>query len=178
MSKGDTRTVMFDLLALHADVDQAAGRVAAQHGARLVCKRGCSACCVDDLTVFEVEAERIREHHPEVLTQAAHPPGACAMLDGEGACRVYHHRPYVCRTQGLPLIWYEETPEGEVEDHRAICELNIEGPPLAELEDDALWLLGPFELRLQQLQQRLATDPTRAQARVALRSLFRPAPNP
>ena len=44
---------------------------------------------------------------PEVLRSEPHPPGACAMLDADGACRVYAARPYVCRTQGLPLRWAE-----------------------------------------------------------------------
>ena len=105
--------------ALHREVDDAAGRVASAHGERLNCQRGCHQCCVDDLTVFEVEAEVIRARAGEVLTQIPHPPGACALLDEGGACRIYDHRPYVCRTQGLPLRWIEGDEDGD-EDGGAV----------------------------------------------------------
>ena len=158
-----------ELRTLHARVDADAGAVAAHHGERLVCRRGCSACCVDELTVFEVEAERIRRNAPEVLREAPHPPGACAFLDAAGACRIYAHRPYVCRTQGLPLRWFSEDADEEIVEERSICELNLEGPPLDSLDDDAVWTIGPTELELSQLQQRAHGN----QERVPLRSLFR-----
>ena len=154
--------------ALHARVDEAVRPLEALHTERLECKRGCSACCVDDLTVFEVEAERIRRAFPDVLATEPHPPGACAFLDAEGTCRVYAARPYVCRTQGLPLLFFSEDEDGDIAEERSICELNEAGPPLAELDQDAFWWIGPTEFELQQLQQ--ATDGT--QRRVALRDLF------
>ncbi|MEO6418158.1 MAG: YkgJ family cysteine cluster protein, partial [Polyangiaceae bacterium] len=96
-------------MLLHAEVNHEAGHLHVLHEARLACKRGCSACCVDELTVFEVEAAPIRLRHAELLaTGAPHVEGACAFLDDEGACRIYAERPYVCRTQGLPLRWVEE----------------------------------------------------------------------
>jgi len=52
---------------------------------------------------------------------------------------------------------------------RTICELNVEGEPLDQLDMDDCWLIGPVELQLQQLQQALHGD----QRRVALRDLFR-----
>ncbi len=155
---------------LHAEVDREAALVAAHHAGRLECRRGCSDCCIDGLTVFEVEAQRIREACGERLRgEAPHPEGACAFLDREGACRVWEHRPYVCRTQGLPLSWHEETEEGEILEHRDVCELNLAVGPLDELEHEALWTIGPFELRLAALQARLFGG---SQTRVALRDLF------
>ena len=150
---------------LHNDVDREAQTIAAKHGARLRCTRGCSACCVDDLTVFEIEADAIREAHGELLsTGVPHPEGACAFLDDEGACRIYDARPYVCRTQGLPLRWFAE--QGE---YRDICPLNEpDGPPLTELPEDSCWTIGPVEGRLAGLQRERGPEG----ARVALRSLF------
>src|SRR5512134_1307867 len=93
---------------LHDEIDVLAERLHTHHAARLQCRRGCASCCVDDITVFEVEAERIRAHHAELLASGqSHLPGACAFLDDEGGCRIYADRPYVCRTQGLPLRWIE-----------------------------------------------------------------------
>ncbi len=69
------------LRELHSGVDADASRLAAHHAARLECKRGCSACCCDDLTVFQVEADRIRAEFPDVLQTTPHPAGACAFLE-------------------------------------------------------------------------------------------------
>lgn len=166
------------LLSLHADVERAARRLHVLHAERLQCGRGCSACCLDGLSVFTVEAARIRRHHPALLlTGVPHPDGACAFLDADGACRIYDDRPYVCRTQGLPLRWLEEQdpPEDstdalEVHELRDICAENEAGTPLEELPADACWTLGPVEERLAELQ--LASGTPGSPARVRLRSLF------
>lgn len=139
----------------------------ARHAARLQCRRGCAACCVDEITVFAVEAARIRARAAAVLREAPHAPGACAFLDDTGACRIYAHRPYVCRTQGLPLRWLE--PEAALE-HRDVCPLNEPGgPPIESLAADDCWELGPVEGRLAALQ---AARTPGALPRVRLRGLF------
>jgi hypothetical protein len=160
------------LRALHAEVDRAAAEVAERQRGRLRCGRGCAACCIDGLTVYEVEAERIRRAHGALLGRGApHAPGACALLGSEGECRVYADRPYVCRTQGLPLRWLEEERDGgDVAERRDVCPLNLEGVPLDELPEDACWTIGPVEDRLAALQHALDGGAGR---RVALRSLFR-----
>ncbi len=162
---------------LHADVDREVRRLHVLHAARLQCKRGCAACCVDELTVFEVEAERIRSRHTALLgTEAPHARGACAFLDDAGACRIYADRPYVCRTQGLPLRWIEEEDhdrlgaEGSpgVTEFRDICSLNETAEPIEHMTENECWTLGPTEERLARLQL-ASSAPT---ARVALRDLF------
>jgi len=158
------------LARLHGAIDAMVAPLAALHGKRLKCARGCHACCVDDLTVFELEAAQIAQHHAELLeTGVPHPKGACAFLDAEGACRIYAHRPYVCRTQGLPLRWIEERAE-ELVELRDCCELNLDdaGVPLTELPAEACFTLGPVEERLHE-----QAEHAQAGARVALRSLFK-----
>jgi Fe-S-cluster containining protein len=147
----------------HLAVDEAAAPVEKANAARLKCGAGCADCCVDGLTVFAIEAEEIALHHASVLDEEPHPPGACAFLDGEKRCRIYAHRPYVCRTQGLPLRWIEDEGD-EIYEARDICPLNAEGSPLEELPADACWSIGPFEERLAREQN--------DGARVALRSLY------
>ena len=170
----DAEAAQMALRALHEDVDRRAGALARRHAGRLRCGRGCAGCCQDGLTVFEVEAERIRRAHPQLLAEAApHAPGACAFLDEEGACRIYADRPYVCRTQGLPLRWLDEDGEGEVVEQRDICPLNEPGPALENLPEQDCWTLGETEARLAALQ---SAQDTGALRRVALRSLFRRTP--
>ena len=159
------------LTALYEDIDQQAAALHVTHAERLQCRRGCSSCCVDDLTVFEVEARHIRHHHSDLLeSDEAHPPGACAFLDGGGGCRIYEHRPYVCRTQGLPLRWIDEDEDGDLIEMRDICPLNDEGTPVESLPDDACWKIGPVEDRLRMLQFEMDSGEMN---RVALRDMFK-----
>lgn len=160
-----------ELIALHDEVDRETRALAVVHADRLQCRRGCHDCCVDELTVTQVEAERIRRAHPELLaTGTPNPVGACAFLDDEGACRVYAERPLVCRVQGLPLRIFFEDEREEIEERRDICPLNLEGgPPLDSLPDEQCWLVGLYELRLATLDERAGGSD---EARVRLRDLF------
>jgi len=176
-NRGDT---LGRLEALHDAVESALAPLRERHGDRLRCRRGCAACCIDDLSVFEVEAERIRTRAGAVLRETPHPPGACAFLDERGACRIYPWRPYVCRTQGLPLRWIDYGgSEGAVE-RRDICALNDAGEPIEELPRSACWELGPAEGRLASLQaeQQRAEAPGTPLRRVRLRDLFAAGPKP
>ena len=133
---------------LHEDVDVRAAALAARHRAKMACARGCSGCCVDELTVFEVEAERIRRGAAALLADTEpHPPGRCAFLGAEGECRIYAVRPYVCRTQGLPLRWIDDDAHAE---YRDVCELNA--IPVETLEEEECWTIGEFEERLARMQ--------------------------
>lgn len=164
-------TSLEDVRALHAEIDAKTLPLASRHASRLQCRLGCIGCCIDDLTVFEIEAARIVAEHPDLLHSGApHPPGACAFLGEGGACRIYASRPQVCRTQGLPLRWLAEDAEGEIVERRSICELNASGPPIEALDEQDCWQLGLFEERLIRLQAERDGEGVR---RVALRSLFR-----
>jgi len=160
-----------ELVALHDEIDRETRALALVHTDRLQCRRGCHECCVDELTVTQIEALRIRRAHPELLaTGKPHPVGACVFLDDAGACRVYAERPLVCRSQGLPLQIFFEDEEGEIEERRDICPLNLDGgPPLASLSEEKLWLVGVHELRLASIDEACGGSD---EARVALRDLF------
>ncbi len=164
------------LRRLHDEVDRRVAALGPRHGSRLQCRRGCAACCVDDLTVSQIEAQRIRRAHRRLLEEGApHGRGACAFLSEGGACRIYPDRPYVCRTQGLPLRWMEEDASGRIREQRDVCELNLPGPPLASLEEEACWTLGPTELELDRIEREWRPGPQR---RIRLRDLFaRPQPS-
>lgn len=155
---------------LHAEVDRLAVLVRAAVQRRSRCGLGCTGCCEDDLTVFEVEAEPILRFHAQVLASEPAPAGGCAFLGPEGACRIYQDRPYVCRTQGLPLRWLDEDEDGTVSEYRDICLLNDDASsPLEALPPEACWTLGPAETRLRELQAARDGGELR---RVPLRDLF------
>jgi hypothetical protein len=154
--------------ALHREVDRLVAEILPSFGASLRCRRGCTDCCTDDLTVFEVEAALVRERLPSSAHGTLHPPGRCAFLDDCGACAVYDLRPYVCRTQGLPLRWLDEDDAGGIVERRDVCPLNDDGVSLLDLPADRCWTIGPFEARLAQLQ---ASVDGGALRRVSLREL-------
>jgi Fe-S-cluster containining protein len=155
---------------LYADLERKTRLLDAVHGERLLCGRGCSACCRDGLTVFDVEAANIRRRGAALLASGAPgPEGACAFLGRDGECRIYDARPYVCRTQGYPLRWVEEAEGGGLVEWRDVCPRNEPGTPVESLPEDACWTLGPFEEDLSDLETRASGG---KRTRVALRSLF------
>jgi len=157
------------LKLLYRKVDEEIVRLAAIHADGLVCKSGCPDCCVDNISVFRIEAENIRHYHDSLLSTAEpHAAGACAFLDSVGSCRIYEHRPYVCRTQGLPFRWIEDEDGTEGTEWRDICPLNAEQIEVLELPEEECLTLGPFEGKLAELQKTAFGDAER----VALRSLF------
>ena len=168
--KVDWEPLLDDLARLYEEVDRGVQQLSTLHATRLVCRKGCHDCCVEGVTVFEVEAENIRRRHAEFLVEASpHPEGACAFLDPAGACRIYEHRPYVCRTQGLPLRWVEQLPDGAPVEMRDICPLNDRGEPVETLPAQECWTIGYFEDRLARLQ--IAADGGELR-RIALRAMF------
>ncbi len=171
-STDSTQPAADELGALYERIDREAARLADLHRERLQCRRGCSACCLDGLSVRAIEASRIERRWTELLTRAEpHPAGACAFLDADGACRIYEDRPAVCRTQGLPLRVLFEDEAGGIAERRDICPLNAAGGPALEtLAEDDCWLIGPVELELDRLERRaIGTDAPRR----SLRGLFR-----
>lgn len=162
-------SVLEKLEALYREIDSETGRLTLLHRERLECRKGCSQCCCDGISVFGVEAANIRKKAAAVLQKEPNHRGGCAFLGMEGECRIYEHRPYVCRTQGLPLRWWEKVEENEVVERRDICPLNESGPPLEELVPETMWLIGPFEGALASLESTVSGS---AQKRVKLRSLF------
>ncbi len=167
------RHFLDSLAAIHAEVDARAQELGAQHTDLLVCEKGCSDCCQDGLTVLEIEAAWILAHRDQWDRPQAepHPPGKCAFLTASGSCRIYKWRPYVCRTQGLPLRWLD----GAAREGRSICPLNeVEfaraGVTLESLPPESLWTLGEVEGRLASLQAEASGE--FEQVRISLRSLL------
>jgi hypothetical protein len=162
--------ILTQLHSLYRMVDSRASDLAGIHGGRLRCARGCCDCCVDDISVNEAEAHNIRARYPDLLAAGApNKKGSCAFLDEAGACRIYDARPYVCRTQGLPLHWVEELDDGTMVAMRDICPLNDAGTPVENLDENDCWIIGPVEAVLARLQQAVSGG---KMVRISLRDLF------
>ncbi len=163
-------TAFGKLITFYRDVDASVAELETTHYGKLQCRPGCAACCIDDITVFAIEADYIQSCKREWLqTSEAMPTGLCAFLDAGGRCRIYDCRPYVCRTQGLPLRWIEVSDTGNTE-FRDICPVNEPYIDVMELDCKDCFRIGPFEQRL--LEMQAAYDPLHPKQRRALRSLF------
>lgn len=106
-----------------------------KHKSQMECKKGCSKCCQTDISVFEIEADRMRDwflalpleerERLQTLWKTPHQETYCSFLY-QDQCTVYEARPLICRTQGLPL--YLST-----ENLLDYCPLNFkEGDPPKE----------------------------------------------
>ena len=107
------------------------------------CRKGCATCCYTDLSVFELEAEHIRnwfeglDEDQKVLLHKSwqEPQLAKKNIFGEmttpctflvdDVCTIYEARPLICRTQGLLLKYIED---GNI--FLDICPLNFSESPL------------------------------------------------
>jgi len=100
------------LEALYREVDGRSAQLSEWHAERLQCRLGCTACCVDDIKIFDLEAANIRRHHDSLLeAESPHAPGACAFLDEAGACRT-HSAPTSVARKGCPCVgWMKDRTE-------------------------------------------------------------------
>ncbi len=167
----DWHKIFASLERFYRDLESTAFQLDKIHRKRLQCRKGCYSCCIDGITIFEVEAKHIQRCHEQLLTKGKpHKKGVCAFLGESGECRIYENRPYVCRTQGYPLRWLDESTFGTIVEKRDICSLNDKGKPIEELPEKECWTIGPFEERLAKLQ--FLADGGK-KTRIILRDLFK-----
>ena len=129
-------------LELIAEIDRAASQLAGGRLAgRITCRPGCSSCCMA-FSVLPLEAALLQRGLP--VEPAAGPPRGdeCALL-GHGLCSVYSLRPVICRTQGLPLAYVDETL---AQIDVSACPLNF--PEDADFDLDDLFFMDAFNERL------------------------------
>ena len=134
--------------ALVMKVEAFTGAAHERRRADMACTAGCSSCCEAWLSVSPVEAAQIREGllalspdararvvarglHEQAREAAAEVGARCAMLESDGRCAIYEHRPLVCRTQGHALSYPAGfVPEAAVRSRSArgdvtCCPLNF-----------------------------------------------------
>lgn len=126
-------------------VDDGVRPVVERYAVEVHCGPGCSDCCHQTFAVSELEGALLREglvtlppaEQADIRTRAAawRPDrrDPCPVLDATGRCRLYDHRPRICRKYGIPL-WHPDRPH-EVR----CCPLNFHD--MADI--DAALILDP-----------------------------------
>lgn len=94
---------------LRDEVDQQVAGLEKVHRDWMACRKGCCSCCLN-LTVWPVEFYAILEAMKATNWPKPEPDEtrACGYLDAHGACQMYPFRPIICRTHGLPLVYWQE----------------------------------------------------------------------
>jgi uncharacterized protein len=89
---------------LIAETDSECRRLEELHSGMMVCREGCTSCCMD-FKIFPVEFFSIAENltGEEIKFNKEAMDGECPMLVA-GSCVIYESRPFICRTHGLPLL--------------------------------------------------------------------------
>lgn len=101
------------IITLQENASSFFDKTSQKHAEQMECKKGCSKCCKTDISVFEIEGDRINEwfYAQDELKQkellelwnGPNQEGYCTFLYND-QCTVYEARPLICRTQGLPLF--------------------------------------------------------------------------
>ncbi|WP_299580588.1 YkgJ family cysteine cluster protein [uncultured Sunxiuqinia sp.] len=104
---------------LRNQVDQLSEQLSSLHKSHMACKKGCDLCCMD-YDVFPIEFEAMKEalQNKQVDVQKS-VDGSCIFLK-DHTCQIYEHRPIICRTHGLPLLFMNDD-QWEL----SACELNF-----------------------------------------------------
>ncbi len=105
------------------EIDLEAERLSKMHRNHLQCKNGCDLCCMD-YNIFPVEFyaiyESLKSKNAAPKTTKKLDKNTCAFLK-DHSCAIYEHRPVICRTHGLPLLYMNDDNEWELSN----CELNF-----------------------------------------------------
>lgn len=110
-------------ISLRDEIDLLAHRLQEQHHKHMHCKKACDLCCIN-FSILPIEFYHIKS---QLKKNEIQPTGEqsseekCVFLQNH-LCTIYQHRPIICRTHGLPLLYLNsDTEEWEL----SACELNF-----------------------------------------------------
>ncbi|PTN09501.1 YkgJ family cysteine cluster protein [Mangrovibacterium marinum] len=102
-----------------SQVDELAEKLSTLHHNQMQCRKGCDLCCMN-YRIFPVEYYAIQQSlNDKPVETAGANDNSCIFLK-DSVCQVYAHRPFICRTHGLPLLYLNEE-QWEL----SACELNF-----------------------------------------------------
>lgn len=138
-------------------IDDDVEPVVRRYRSSIECAKGCSDCCHQTFRISDLEGAYLREGlaaapadmRADIVQRAqayeADTRTPCPVLSDEGACRLYAHRPRICRKYGIPL-WNPERP-----DRVDTCPKNFVGVHDIDagliVEPQARWAEAWIELR-------------------------------
>ncbi|MBM3224967.1 MAG: YkgJ family cysteine cluster protein [Candidatus Tectomicrobia bacterium] len=167
---------------LVARVEALGQAILQQYPAQVTCHAGCDGCCYQQFTVFPVEAqhlaqavaalspterEALRAHvQQDNPWQVLDTPAPCVLLDA-GRCRLYSHRPLICRIHGLPIAssMIERTDGGQ----RDCCPLNFRDMSLQDIASQAVYNLDVVNQTLAAINHLFVQESAESELRLSMR---------
>jgi len=108
-------------------VDSQIAELTHYYGEEITCFKGCSSCCKVPRSVLPLEADYLienvqldKESRDRVLKNAGESENCAFLVDD--ICSIYQHRPIICRTHGLPLLYFFDDRKQYSITH---CDLNF-----------------------------------------------------
>lgn len=126
----------------------------AMHAAHMSCRAGCQHCCME-FSIFPVEFHAIL-HEAGAKLQPGNqdlPGGSCPFLANQ-QCLIYQSRPFICRTQGFPLLYLNDE-QWEL----SVCELNFTRFEMEDFDQQNTFPQDTFNSRLYMINQQFIEIP-------------------
>jgi len=138
---------------LRNQIDKEIERFENMHEIHLQCKIGCDSCC-ESIGVFPIEFYAIQNELksntlPKKLLKHNFTKECRYLING--VCKIYNSRPFICRTQGLPLLY--ENFEGTGFE-LSVCQLNFKDVKVATFNMDNSLYMPPFNSKLYLLNRK------------------------
>lgn len=138
-----------DYYELRKKLDSRISELEQIHSKHMICKNKCSSCCMS-FKVLPIEwhaiEEKIGNNHSYKQKENK---DDCKFLINE-SCSIYENRPLICRTQGLPIVHYNE--ETEIWDLLA-CELNFTNVSDNYFTEDNCLFMDEYNETLREINQ-------------------------
>lgn len=133
-------------------VDKLTESLSTLHNEHMQCRKGCDLCCMN-YRIFPVEYFAMQQalDQKPIDTQESK-DGGCIFLK-DHACQIYEHRPFICRTHGLPLL-YMNDDQWEL----SACELNFTEFDDEDFSDENTFPQDRFNSELFQLNKQFIAD--------------------
>jgi len=117
-----------------------------EHSKHMQCKNGCAMCCMD-YKIFPIEfyfiLDKLKNNYSNFEAVDTSNEKDCLFLKNN-SCLIYLHRPIICRTHGLPLLYMNDENEWEL----SACELNFTEFDFAEFNFDNTFPQDKFNSKL------------------------------
>lgn len=139
---------MKEYYRLRDALDIRCAEVADLHKKNMQCQRGCDSCC-ESIKVFPIEFYAIKKELGDRLGNISNRSfnffrKSCMFLQ-DGACIIYNSRPFICRTQGLPLMYQSIKTDGYEVSH---CQLNFKKVSIDSFTLDTTVFMPDFNSKL------------------------------
>lgn len=144
--------------SLRNNIDKLSETLYSQHKPHMQCRKGCDLCCMD-YSILPVEFHFIKEELKKEGFKPDKTPSeiadkSCIFLKNH-ECTIYKHRPVICRTHGLPLLFTNEDYEWEL----STCELNFRQFDYEKFNPDNTYPQDTYNSKLFMLNKSFISEP-------------------